>query len=121
MSLNKDKPFWEDGNIAEWFIWFEQFKIICINHKVPFIIEDTPQDTYSPDDIDLCKPNLAVRLNFIAQKRYKSIFDSMETYYFGTYDETQSEVAGYNIYRDYHIHLEYGIEGSLVPILLELN
>ena len=35
MSLNKDKPFWEDGNIAEWFIWFEQFKNICINHKAP--------------------------------------------------------------------------------------
>ena len=44
------------------------------------------------------------------------MFDSMESYYFGTYDETQSEVAVYNIYRDYHIDIEYGIEESRVPI-----
>ena len=88
MSLHKDKPFRKDGNITEWFIWFEQFKNICINQKVPFIIEDTPQDIYSPDDIDLCKPNLAIRLNYLAQKRYHMLVESMKTYYLGIYDET---------------------------------
>jgi hypothetical protein len=116
MSLQKDKPFWEDGNIAEWFIWFEQFKNICINHKVPFIIEVIPQDIYSPDDIDLCKPNLAIRLNYLAQMRYNKIVESMETYYLGIYDETLTSEAVYTIYRDYRIHIEDIHEEGRVPI-----
>jgi len=106
MSLIKDKPFWEDGNIAEWFIWYEQFKNICINNKVPFIIEDSPQDIYSPDDIDLCKPNLAIRLNYLAQKRYVGIVESMESYFLSVYDETLTSDAVYTLYRDYRIHID---------------
>ena len=40
----------------------------------------------------------------------------MESYYFGTYDETLKERAVYNLYCDYSVHIEGENEGSRVAI-----
>ena len=34
---SNDKVYWDQGNIAEWYIWLEAFNNICIQQRVPFI------------------------------------------------------------------------------------